>query len=371
VKCEKINFADKPDPAPRVIQPRSPVYNLELARFLKRAEKKIMGAIAKIWGGPTVLKGYNAEGQASKLRDMWDEFVDPVALFFDATRFDQHVSDDALRFEHSCYLGLFRGRDRDRLQTLLEWQLRNKGYARCEEVLVKYDVSGRRMSGDINTGMGNCVLMCAMMHGLSRELGIKSRLANNGDDCCLIVERRNVATVQQAVKPYFLKYGFVMEAEGETDIFDRIRFCQTSPVYDGLRWVMVREPTRGLTRDVASVLNLTHPKEFDAYCWAIGVGGMSLTGGIPLWQEVYKNFQSHGTPTNIAKHPMLQNAGMTYLAADMDRCYSKITPEARISFWRAFGVLPDVQEDLEAQYAGCELTPFAGERPPIPIAVTE
>lgn len=134
---------------------------------------------------------------------------------------------------------------------------------------------------------------------------------------------------------------------------------------------MVREPTRGLTRDVSSVLNLSHPKEFDAYCWAIGSGGLSLTGGIPLWQEVYKTFQARGKPTSIGMHPVLQNAGMTYLVAGMDRCYSKITPEARVSFWRAFGVLPDVQEDLEAQYAQCVLSPFAGERPPIPIAVSE
>lgn len=35
VKAEKINFTAKSDPAPRVIQPRSPRYNVEVGRYLR------------------------------------------------------------------------------------------------------------------------------------------------------------------------------------------------------------------------------------------------------------------------------------------------------------------------------------------------
>ena len=41
VKAEKINFTAKGDPAPRVIQPRSPRYNASVGRYLKPFEKNM------------------------------------------------------------------------------------------------------------------------------------------------------------------------------------------------------------------------------------------------------------------------------------------------------------------------------------------
>ena len=38
VKAEKINTTKKPDPAPRVIQPRNVRYNVEVGRYLRRFE---------------------------------------------------------------------------------------------------------------------------------------------------------------------------------------------------------------------------------------------------------------------------------------------------------------------------------------------
>jgi len=106
-KCEKIDFHAKPDPAPRVIQPRSPRYNVEVGRFLKQLEKLVCRGVAEIWGGTTILNGLNAEGVAGALREMWQGFDNPVAVSIDATRFDQHVSADALRWEHSVYCKMF------------------------------------------------------------------------------------------------------------------------------------------------------------------------------------------------------------------------------------------------------------------------
>jgi len=107
VKAESLNLHSKPDPAPRIIQPRGPRYNLCVGRYLKPAEHALYKAVAQVWGGPTIMKGYNAAGTARALRDMWDSIEDPVAVGLDASRFDQHVSVDALRFEHGFYLELF------------------------------------------------------------------------------------------------------------------------------------------------------------------------------------------------------------------------------------------------------------------------
>ena len=61
VKAEKINVSSKPDPAPRVIQPRNPTYTVTLGCYIKPAEKRIYKSIDKLFGGKTVAKGLNAE----------------------------------------------------------------------------------------------------------------------------------------------------------------------------------------------------------------------------------------------------------------------------------------------------------------------
>jgi hypothetical protein len=41
IKCEKINFHAKADPAPRIIQPRDPRFNAAIGIYIKPLEKKI------------------------------------------------------------------------------------------------------------------------------------------------------------------------------------------------------------------------------------------------------------------------------------------------------------------------------------------
>lgn len=148
VKAEKVNFSAKGDPAPRVIQPRDPRYTLSVGRYLKLFESQLCHGFKKLWGYAVILKGLNATQVATTLRDSWERYTHPCAIGLDASRFDQHVSMDALRFEHSIYNGVFKSAE---LRQLLQWQLRNKGIGRAGDGSVKYKVDGCRMSGDINT----------------------------------------------------------------------------------------------------------------------------------------------------------------------------------------------------------------------------
>ena len=107
VKAEKINTTKKPDPAPRVIQPRNVRYNVEVGRYLRRFEHYLYRGTDEIWNGPTIIKGYTVKQIGKIARDAWDSFVSPVAIGFDMKRFDQHVSSDALKWEHSVYLDAF------------------------------------------------------------------------------------------------------------------------------------------------------------------------------------------------------------------------------------------------------------------------
>lgn len=71
VKAEKINISKKPDPAPRVIQPRTPRYNVEVGRFLRPLEHHIYHGVDKIWGGPTIMKGYTVEKLGEIIHEHW------------------------------------------------------------------------------------------------------------------------------------------------------------------------------------------------------------------------------------------------------------------------------------------------------------
>ena len=149
VKAEKINLTAKGDPAPRIIQPFSVRYNLELGRYLKFSEKRIMSAIDRVWGRPTILSGYNCDEQGEKIAAIWKQFRNPVAVGLDASRWDRHVSRQALVYEMSFYKRLFPGDSY--LSYLVDMQLDNRGIAIARDGCVRYSMPGRRMSGVPNT----------------------------------------------------------------------------------------------------------------------------------------------------------------------------------------------------------------------------
>lgn len=358
VKCEKLDLSTKPDPAPRVIQPRSPRFNVELGRYLKAMEKPLCKGLAEVWGETVVMKGLDAEGVAASLKVKWDMYRDPVAIGFDATRFDQHISEDALRYEHSIYLSLVPKRHRARLGALLAMQIENVGFARCTEGYIKYVVTGRRCSGDMNTGMGNCALMVIMFLAFIRHLNIKASLGNNGDDCVLITERSNIGVILASVDKFFLDLGFVLKAEEPTDVFERIRFCQTSPVFDGERYVMCRAPL-AIDKDCVSVLDLS--QGFAKWAHAIGSCGTALAGGLPLYGAFYAMLLRHGKAGNTINDPWL-DGGFKRMSAGMNRESRRPSPESRHSFWRAFGITPDMQTALEEMWETVSIDPSVREQ---------
>jgi len=133
VKFEKQDVSK----APRIINPRSPKYNLLLARYLKHSEHKYFKAINKCFRQrtrATVFKGMDAAESAQCLYDKWKQFKEPVAIGLDATKFDMHVSREALQYEHSFYLkSRFMTSSKQELRDLLRLQLDNTGTARCDD----------------------------------------------------------------------------------------------------------------------------------------------------------------------------------------------------------------------------------------------
>lgn len=346
VKAEKINFSAKGDPAPRVIQPRSPRYNLEVGRYLKLFEKELAAGFVREFGYKVILKGLNADGVASVLHNNWSQFRDPVAVGLDASRFDQHVSTDALKYEHSVYNSVFRSKE---LRQLLEWQLHNKGFGRVGRALVSYEIDGCRMSGDINTGMGNCLIMSSIVLAYLESFGIHGRLSNNGDDCVVFLERRDLPKLD-GIDGWFRDFGFKLTREPVVDVFERVEFCQAQPVLVGGAYRMVRNPWTAMSKDCVSLLSWATRDEFEVWRDAIGTCGLELTRGVPVWESFYKTIigaRKHGGGLEVA-----YDTGMGYMARGVR--HAQVDDDSRVSFWRAFGITPDMQTAMESSWPEVE-----------------
>lgn len=197
VKAEKTRVNGK-DSAPRIIQPRGVVFNLILGCFIRPAEKVIYKAIDLVFGRPTVVNGHNAVQQAEMLRGSWDELDRPVAYSLDLKRMDQHVSAIALMWEHTFYRFIYMY---DTCLSTLDWCLKktinNVGrvYTRDKiglPVTLKYKKTGSRMSGDMNTSLGNKLIMCGLLYSYYKSyLGFEPRVdfnvVDNGDDCVVLL----------------------------------------------------------------------------------------------------------------------------------------------------------------------------------------
>lgn len=355
VKAEKVNFTAKPDPAPRVIQPRDPRYNVEVGVYLRPLEHAIYTAIADVYGGPTVMKGYSAEGVADQMRNMWESFRDPVGIGLDASRFDQHVRPEMLQWEHSVYEGCFPQAYRARLRWLLRGQIRNKCHMRVSDGTIKYTVDGSRMSGDMNTALGNCLIMCALVWTRALELGIRVRLANNGDDCVVFMEQRDLPRFSNGLQEWFTRYGFKMKVEEPASVFETVEFCQARPVFDGTRWVMVRNPFTTISKDACCVnKDYGHGIAARKWLYAVGECGLAMTGGIPVCQAQYRAFLRNGE-AGLGENAVVTETGMHYLSRGCTRSYAEPTDAARLSFFLAFGLTPYEQRCLEEAYDGVEL----------------
>lgn len=344
VKAEKLNFDVKNDPAPRVIQPRDPRYNVEVGRYLRPIEHTVYEALDNLFNAPTVMSPYNAYTTARILKDKWDKFSRPVCVGMDASRFDQHVSRQALRFEHSIYNSIFKSRE---LSTLLKWQLNNRGVARASDGWFVYNVKGSRMSGDMNTSMGNKILMCLMSISYLDSLQIPYQFANNGDDCLIFTETKYLKKLR-TINDYFRDFGFDVVCEDPVYDFEAIEFCQTKPVCVNGVWRMVRKPYTCLTKDVTCV-NLGHDVEmYRKLLHNIGECGLATASDVPVMGSFYRMLKRFGIVGSVIGWDEYNY----YYRSSQDATCGNNEPDdyGRYSFYLMSGISPDEQISIEKYF---------------------
>lgn len=328
--------------APRMINPRKARYNLQVGRYLKHYEHHCFTAINEAFGGrtrATVIKGFDADDSAEILFSKWKRFANPVAVGLDATKFDMHVSIAALRYEHSFYNLYWRSK---LLAKYLKWQLVNKGTARMDDGFVRYLMFGTRSSGDVNTSLGNCILMCAMIWCYAEEKGIDIELANNGDDCVVFMELSDLERFQ-GIEGWMWKNGFEVVLEEPYRNFEDIEFCQTHPIKLSTGWRMVRNVSTCFIKDVMCLRPMPNEKSYKRWLYAVGRAGMSLNKGVPVLEEFYQMFVRSGL-----KSDKYQALVSVYRFAGTSKRSAVVTDEVRANFFLSTGINPDEQLALES-----------------------
>jgi hypothetical protein len=354
VKYEKQDLGK----APRGINPRSTRYNLELGRYLKHAEKKIFHAINKTFASvtsATVIKGYDCVDSATVLKAKWDRFETPVAIGLDAEKFDAHVSVSALEYEHSFYTALFPGNKE--LDKLLQWQLVNRGCARTSDGDVKFEIRGTRASGDLNTSLGNCIIMCALIYEYAAYCGVVIELANNGDDCVVFMENNQRKLFTNGLREWFLCKGFSMKCETPVTEFEELEFCQTHPVQLD-EWRMVRNHTAVLRKDAMCLIPIQNQQVYDKWMSAVGDCGLSICANCPVQNAFYQSFRQRYTKyTEGLRSQVFRGTSRLYQARETSNISNDVSALSRVSYYYAFGVLPDEQVQMENYFRAMIINP--------------
>jgi hypothetical protein len=339
IKDEKIDFYADRDKTPRVIQPRSPRFNVEVGVYIKPFEKAAFHAVAGVFRGVTIVKGLNSVQRASVLNNAWRTFDNPVALVVDAVRFDAHCNSALQDWTYEVEETVF-----PELKPFNKLRRRNRAYARTHDGLVKYTVYGRLMSGDMDTACGGALKMTAVTWTVMRGIGVKYKYINDGDDGVIMIEAQDVDMVRKHFVRLFLDFGIQMKWEGSTSVFEEIEFCNTRPVFDGSMWRMIRVPHVAMAKDSLTLRNPKTPEAVNALRNANGWCGLSLAGNMPVYWRYYWRMVCGNRPeTELTE-------GKHYLANGLEPVHARPTHEARLSFFRAFKITPENQVALEYYY---------------------
>nr|BBN50999.1 hypothetical protein 3 [Korle-bu Aedes virus] len=280
LKDDKYHVAEVK--APRCIQYRNKRYCLRLARWMIPIERQVY-----LWndasGSPVFAKGRNMRQRGRDIQCKFQWFDDPVVISMDHSKFDSHVNTTLLDLEHWFYNQCARDPE---LKFLLALQRRNIGRTKNG---TKYETLGTRMSGDQNTGLGNCIINFAMTRYVLD--GIKHCLYIDGDDFLVFVERCDVQRVNPST---YRLFGMSTTVDGTVDVLEHVEFCQTRPVADGVGgYTMVRNPHRLMAR-LPWVVGPRETDAIDDIIYSTGLCEISLGVGLPVAQYLGRALAERG-----------------------------------------------------------------------------
>lgn len=285
VKSERFNPHAKVNPDPRAVQFRSPRYCVQLAQYLRPCEE-VLYQIDSVSDGVcrsrNVAKGMNSVERAETLVYKCRQFQNPVVISLDCTRFDKHVSPPLLGIEHQVYVHMCSD---PIFRDLLRLQINNMGRTRSG---ISYKVRGRRMSGDMNTAIGNVVIMLVMFTTFCHTILKLSRwdCLDDGDDILGIFEEADVQLVLARVEEVFRGFGMVVKVDKVAYELESVEFCQSKLVeFAAGKYKFVRRYQDVMSKGTTGIKNWQSQAYRKRTLAAIGMCELMLGMGVPVLQE--------------------------------------------------------------------------------------
>jgi hypothetical protein len=280
---------------PRPIQHRRPVWFIAASQYFLPLEHEILPMTAEQLGfGPSELrvfgKGLSIFSKAELLAEKFSRFQDPVAFCADGSKWDRQVNEFLLVVELLFYLPFIHPDDHQEFIWLFMHQVYNKGFYYGKACTIRYSTVGGRCSGDLNTGLGNCViffiiLASCLIDPKTNRPRFSVEFAIDGDDAIIICERSCFEELVTYIKEGFRLHGHTLTVEGVADDLRNVVWCQGRPVRVGLdnRWVLMRDPRvvigKALTSD-----KYVGSKPLD-HLYVIALGELVLARGCPVVQS--------------------------------------------------------------------------------------
>jgi len=242
---------------PRAIQFRGVVYSAALARYTLALERTFYMCT------PGATKGLDSKGKGKVMSDIILKYGNPAYIELDCSRFDAHVSQDLLRVEHHFYNCMFSS---CKLAKMLKAQLKNKVYSRSG---LKYTIEGGRMSGDMNTALGNNVLQWGMITVWLGQCGVtRYDFIFDGDDSVIVIDAADIGKVNPTI--YENLFGMRTKLKVHREL-EAVEYCKG--MFFGIPGNLIfgRNPLVSIHKDRYTTKLLTSQEQVDSYMYTLGL----------------------------------------------------------------------------------------------------
>lgn len=352
IKADKFTGKVEYPSRPRAIQGRTPRFNVELGRFIKPIEDNVYS-----WKGPhrrvqrsrVFAKGLTPEERGKLFVSKLRQFAQPMVFSLDASSFDSCCSVFHLSLLHTIYAVLLPDHY---FAWLCSLQLANFGRTAHK---IRYSIRGNRMSGDMDTALGNCFITLFMLMAVTKTLRVRKwDVMIDGDDCVLIMERQPVtpAAIIAAYQPLGFNVTCTVTGDQGDPVPEEVDFCRGRFCDLGKGLVLVRNVPRAL-----ATMGVTHKYQFPqanrTYLQVLkssAMGELSVCSAVPcvgpLAAEITRQLSSVVPRVDELSDLlpyMYRNVQLVH------REHASVTMTGRLSIERAFGISVDQQLAYERQ----------------------
>lgn len=260
---QKIEQLDEPK-QPRAIQARVDSFKVHLGPWIAQFELMCRQRL------PIFVKGLDGKAKAETLDRLRDRSL--WALEIDFSRFDRSLTTELLEAtEHLIYRHCLP----PAVAGAMSLQLRNHVKTRNN---ASYTVDGTRMSGDVNTSLGNCLVVASLM--LAQGLPLNSFVVEGDDMIASITEREKSRLCPSMLTDAGLdpKIRIIPQEESE--------FCSRRLIRTMFGPRLCRDPRREIRRVGYSIHGETERDKL--------LRGAQEWAGIPMMGPLYES--ALGTP---------------------------------------------------------------------------